>query len=107
MNAGIVHHQRLAWDCARAFIAVADTDRDYFWLCNEVRRLLGPQYEVALSDARNRLVLARRPDAAQIEAGLWRARMEDALRERPELVLALASLVEDARQRAEALFPIG
>ena len=107
MNAGIVHHQRLAWDCARAFVAVADSDRDYFWLCNEVRRLLGPRYEVALSDARNRLTLAARPDTAQIEAGLWRARMEDALRERPELALALAGLVEDAQRRVGALFPIG
>jgi hypothetical protein len=107
MNVGIVHHQRLAWDCARAFIAVADSDRDYFWLCNEVRRLLGPHYEIALSDARNRLMLAARPDTPQIEAGLWRARMEDVLRERPELALALASLVEDARQRVEELYPIG
>jgi hypothetical protein len=107
MNAGIVHHQRLAWDCARAFIAVADSDRDYFWLCNEVRRLLGPQYEMALSDARIRLMRAARPDTPQIEAGLWRARMEDMLRERPELALALASLMEDARRRVEEFYSIG
>jgi hypothetical protein len=107
MSVGIVHHQRLAWDCARAFIAVTDSDPDYFWLSNEVRRLLGPEYEVALSDARTRLMFAARPEAPQIEAGLWRARMEDALRQRPELVLALAALVEDARRRAEGPYPIG
>jgi hypothetical protein len=103
----IVHHQRLAWDCARAFVAVVDSDRDYFWLCDEVRRLLGPEYELALSDARTRLQLAARPDAPQIEAGLWRARMEDALRERPGLVPALGALVEETRQRADSLSPIG
>jgi hypothetical protein len=107
MSMGIVHHQRLAWDCARAFIAVTDSDRDYLWLSNELRRLLGPGYELALSDARTRLMFAARPDTPQIEAGLWRARMEDVLRQRPELALALAALVEDARRRAEALYPIG
>ena len=107
MTQRIVHHQRLAWDCARAFMAVVDGDRDYFWLCRQVRQLLGPDYEAALSDARTRLMLAARPEAPQIEAGLWRARMEDALRERPDLVLALAALVEDARERAQTLYPIG
>jgi hypothetical protein len=107
MTQRIVHHQRLAWDCARAFMAAADSDRDYFWLCHEVRRLLGPEYELALSDARTRLLLAARPDTPQREAGLWRARMEDTLRERPELALALAALVEDAGRRVDALYPIG
>jgi hypothetical protein len=107
MTQGILHHQRLAWDCARAFVAVADSDRDYFWLCHEVRRLLGPDYELALSDARTRLLLAARPDTPQREAGLWRARIEDALRDRPELALALSALMEDARRRADALYSIG
>jgi hypothetical protein len=52
-------------------------------------------------------MFAARPEAPQIEAGLWRARMEDALRERPDLMLALAALVEDAREHARALYPIG
>ncbi len=107
MTHGIVHQQRLAWDCARTFTAAADSDRDYFWLCHQVRRLLGPEYEQALSDARTRLLLAARPDAPQVEAGLWRARMEDALRERPELVYALADLVEETRRRTRSLEPIG
>ena len=107
MTTRIVHQQRLAWDCARAFMAVASCDHDYFWLAGEVRRLLGTDYELALSDARNRLLLDARPETPQIEAGLWRARMEDALRGRPELSPALASLVVGARQRVEMLSPIG
>jgi len=43
----------------------------------------------------------------QVEAGLWRARMEDVLRERPELVLVLSDLAEEARRRVEGLYPIG
>jgi hypothetical protein len=107
MTRGIVHHQRLAWDCARAFVAAVDSDREYFWLCREVNRLLGPQYELALSDSPARLFTAIRPDAPQVETGLWRARMEDVLRERPELVLVLSDLAEEARRRVEGLYPIG
>ncbi len=105
MTHGIVHHQRLAWDCALAFTSVADSD--YYWLCGNVRRLLGPQYEQALSGMRTRLMYPVRSDAPQVEAGLWRARIEDALRERPEIVYALADLVAEVRRRAEALYPIG
>ncbi len=107
MTRGIVHHQRLAWDCALAFVAAVDNDSQYFWLCREVNRLLGPQHEQALSDSRTRLFAATRSDAAQVEAGLWRARIEDVLRERPELVLVLADLAEEARRRVEGLYPIG
>jgi hypothetical protein len=107
MTRGIVHHQRLAWDCARAFVAAVDHDREYFWLCREVSRLLGPQYEPALSDSRARLFTATRPDAPQVEAGLWRARIEDVLRERPELAYVLADLAEEARRRVDGLYPIG
>jgi hypothetical protein len=33
--------------------------------------------------------------------------MEDVLRERPELVLVLSDLAEEARRRVEGLYPIG
>jgi hypothetical protein len=102
-----IHHQRLAWDSARAFMDVVDGDRDYFWLSAQIGRLLGPDYETALSDARTRLFARTRPDARQVETGLWRARIEDLLRDRPELAPALESLVDDARQRSQRLYPIG
>jgi hypothetical protein len=107
MTPGIVHHQRLAWDCARAFVAAVDHDSQYLWLRREVNRLLGPQYEHAMSDSRDRLSTATRPDAPQAEAGLWRARIEDVLRERPDLALVLADLAEEARRRVDGLYPIG
>jgi len=100
MSKRIVHHQRLAWDCARAFVALIDDDRDCAWLLARTRELLGADYELALSDARARLLWGGRRDAASIEAGLWRARVEDLLAERPGLSPALESLVEAARTRA-------
>lgn len=107
MRRGIVHHQRLAWDCARAFVTALEQDRQFYWLCRELSRLAGSEYELALSDSRARLSRATRTDAPQVETGLWRARMEDLLRERPELVLVLADLAEEARRRVDGLYPIG
>jgi hypothetical protein len=100
MTQTIVHHQRLAWDCARAFTMVAEDDYGYHWLSGELSALLGPDYELALSDAHARLRYSTRLDALPAEAGLWRARIEDLLGHRPELELALASLCRDAAQRA-------
>jgi hypothetical protein len=100
MTQTIVHHQRLAWDCARAFTAIAEDDYGYHWLFRELNALLGPNYGLALSDAHTRLRYTTRPDAVPAEAGLWRARIEDVLRQRPELELALAALARDAAQRA-------
>jgi hypothetical protein len=100
MTQTIVHHQRLAWDCARAFTAVVEDDLGYHWLSGELRTVLGPDYELALSDSHARLRYSTRPDAMSAETGLWRARIEDALRQRPELAPALDALARDAGQRA-------
>lgn len=100
MTGGIVHPQRLAWDGARAFVALADTDQDYFWLGARLRELLGAEFELALSDTRTRLVWQIRANAVNVEAGLWRARLADVLAERPEVGIALRHLIGDARARA-------
>src|SRR5699024_3554606 len=106
MTRGIVHPQRLAWDGARAFVALADTDQEYFWLGAQLRELLGAEFELALSDTRTRLIWQSRENAISIEAGLWRARLADLLAERPELCLALGHLVGDARARAAEPFAL-
>jgi hypothetical protein len=97
MAPGIVDQQRLAWNCARAFAATADTDRLYFWLCARVRELLGADQEAALYQSRLRLLNSGRPDAVQVEVAIWRARLVDLLSERPELSIALGMLVDDVR----------
>jgi hypothetical protein len=100
MTQTIVHHQRLAWDCARAFTAVAEDDYGYQWLSGQLRVVLGPDHELALSDSHTRLRYTTRLDAMSAEAGLWRARIEDTLRQRPELAPALDTLARDAGRRA-------
>ncbi|GIH12019.1 hypothetical protein [Rugosimonospora africana] len=105
MTRSIVHPQRLAWDGARAFVALADSDREYFWLGARLRELLGADHEQALSDSRTRLMWQIRTNAVSIEAGLWRARLADVLAERPELALALRYLIDEARARAAEPYP--
>ena len=106
MTGRIVHHQRLAWDCARAFVTLAAAEHEYYWLQARLRELLGPDFAADLSDSRTRLLWTRRPDASPAEAGLWRAKVVDLLGERPELCLALESLMSEAQARAAELSPV-
>jgi hypothetical protein len=102
MTPGILHPQRLAWDGARAFVALAGTDEEYFWLGGRLRELLGAEFELALSDTHTRLVWQLRENAVSVEAGLWRARLADLLAERPQLCPAVRRLIDEARARADA-----
>jgi hypothetical protein len=104
MTSGIIHQQRLAWDCARVLAEAADTDRLYFWVGARLRELLGPEHEWVLSQSRTRLLIGARSDQRQVESGLWRARLEDTLRERPELSIALTMLTDDIRARLGSPF---
>jgi hypothetical protein len=104
MTTGIIHQQRLAWDCARVLAEAADTDQLYFWVGARLRELLGAEHEWMLSQSRTRLLVEARPDQRQVESGLWRARLEDVLRERPELSIALSLLTDDIRARLGSPF---
>jgi hypothetical protein len=99
MPTGIIHQQRLAWDCARVLAEAADTDQLYFWVGARLRELLGPEHEWMLSQSRTRLLIGARSDQRQVESGLWRAKLEDVLRERPELTVALSLLAGEIRTR--------
>ncbi len=105
MTRGIIHPQRLAWDGARAFVALADTDQEYFWLGGRLRELLGTEFELALSDTRTRLMWQLRESAVSVEAGRWRARLADLLAEHPELCPAVRQLVDEARARVDEGYP--
>jgi hypothetical protein len=97
MTVGVVHHARLAWDAARIVVAVADGDEDrlYQWLAGRLDTICGWEYEQALSISRTRLMYQLRADATAVEAGMWRARLQDLLDRRPELVPPLQALVEE------------
>ncbi|MCI4064592.1 hypothetical protein MRQ36_19220 [Micromonospora sp. R77] len=86
----VIHQPRVAWDAAR-LVVDAVRDEDVFrWFSAAVGDLLGPTVEDALEVTRHRLLWAEHQ--ASIEAGRWRVRLEDALRDRPEVAGELHSL---------------
>jgi hypothetical protein len=100
MTTRILHHPRVAWDLARAVVAGAgSTDELYAWLNLRVAQLLGDSYARDLYDTRVRLVRAERPDVRQVEAGRWRARIEDVLGFHPDLAEDLSLLHLDTSFR--------
>ncbi|MET7877710.1 hypothetical protein [Micromonospora profundi] len=87
-----LHQPRVAWEAARVLVG-ATRDEDLFdWLSVQVGDLLGPTCQESLERTRDQL--RHDPDGtrASVETGLWRARLEDVLRDRPGLAGELQSL---------------
>jgi hypothetical protein len=102
MPPSIVHHPRVAWDCARLLVTMAETGDELFgWFSGQVGQLLGDAYQRDLGLTRARLRRRARPDVAHVEAGLWRMRFEDLLLTDPELAEDLRIL------RLQALTRLG
>ncbi|SCG68678.1 hypothetical protein [Micromonospora coxensis] len=91
----VVHHPRLAWDTARLFVAAADDAELFAWLAHQVGEILGPAHEQELRDTGARVSYPAE-DRSPVEAGIWRVRLEDLLRARPEVVEPLRSLTVTA-----------
>jgi hypothetical protein len=92
----VIHQPRVAWDGARAFVRAAGTPA-YLVFADYVDAWLGPELRIRLEDTRERVfdnLVWNDGDryVTDIEAGKWRARLEDLLRERPELVGAVQEL---------------
>ena len=100
MGARIYHQPRVAWDLARIVASLATSEDDlYVWFSTRVGELLGPSYRRHLYDTRARLATSTRDDAPLVEAGLWRARLEDVLRGQADLAEDLHILRLDAASR--------
>jgi hypothetical protein len=88
--ATIVHQPRVAWDGARAFVfAAGSPDAEDF--ANKVQSRLGREAYIQFFDTQYHLfvgLLETGGDryASDVEAGKWRVRLEDLLRNRPELI---------------------
>lgn len=92
----LIHQPRLAWDGARAFVRVAGTPA-YPVFADHVRAWLGPELHARLEDTRERVfanMVWNDGDryVTDVEAGQWRARLEDLLREQPDLAPAVQEL---------------
>jgi hypothetical protein len=99
MTAQVLHHPRLAWDGARAIVRMLESGQPYAWLAEQLGDLLGPEYRHALFDSWHRIWVTDRPDAPQVEAGLWRVRLEDFLRAHPDRAMALLAFLHEATAR--------
>jgi len=98
MTTEVVHQPRVAYDAARAFVAVAaDPAVPAAAIAARMTELLGTGYGEALLASRRRLTASTRPEAPLGEVGVWRARLEDALRARPELAREVRALGAEAR----------
>ena len=96
MTATVIHQPRVAWDSARAIIRVAQSPY-YEPFANHVFERLGPDLFAALEETRDRLAdnLIRTGGdryVTDVEAGKWRYRLEDLLRQRPDLAGTLIEL---------------
>ncbi|MGP4023051.1 hypothetical protein [Actinomadura sp. 3N407] len=84
-----VSPERVAFDAARVLVMAAGSDLCW-WISGEVGRCLGPNFEARLVETRLRL---QQEDAYYKEAGYWRAVLEDALSDRPDLADGLYSVI--------------
>ncbi|MCW3843979.1 hypothetical protein ONA70_28205 [Micromonospora yasonensis] len=86
----VIHHPRVAWDAARVIVESVHDEQLFSWVRQELGGLLGSAAQAALTETRDRL---RRDGDARVpvEAGLWRVRLEDLLRDRPELAGQVSS----------------
>jgi len=100
MSARVVHQPRVAWDFVQVLIDVVVAGEDlYAWFAGRVGEVLGTAYRVQLHDTRARLFAGRRIDIREVEMGVWRARLEDALIGEPDLAEDLRILRLDAAAR--------
>jgi hypothetical protein len=98
----IVQHQpRIAWDTALALIGAALADDTTFTRCRDrVAAAIGPAAASALEESRHRLTgPSAAPNEAQVQTGLWRVRLEDALRSNPHVGGVLRDLTAEVGPR--------
>ena len=97
MSQSVVHQPRVAWDGARAFVRAAHSP-EYFGFAARLLDALGPDLYGALASTRQRLTAASVESSdddrftADVEASRWRVRLEELLRERPDLTSVVSEL---------------
>lgn len=101
MTQSVIHQPRVAWEAARAFVRMAGGP-DYDAFSGRVLSRLGTVVYGDLADTRQRLLAASMDSsdsdrfAADVEAGKWRVRLEDLLRNNPALIAPVQELTEAA-----------
>jgi hypothetical protein len=96
----VIHQPRVAWDGARAIVRAAGSAH-YEGFANRMLQRLGSTMYGDFADTRQRLLAAYVETGgdhfvADVEAGKWRVRLEDLLRERPEFSVVILDLTTEA-----------
>jgi hypothetical protein len=90
-----LHSARVAFEGSTVFVAAANS-RAFEWLSEMFRTYLGVMYELQLAETRLRLQL---DEVSYPESAAWRARLEELLDGRPDLVPVVRQLVEQTSER--------
>ena len=95
-----VHQPRVAWDGARAFVQAAGSPHSEQFAAR-VLSLLGSEVYGQFADTRQRLLTALVETggdryAADVESGKWRVRLEDLMRQKPQLIDTVQGLTGEA-----------
>jgi hypothetical protein len=93
------HVPRVAWDGARTIVHACADGNWAVWFANWINAQAGPPFGQLVMDSRARLAAGYGYEAAALEAGMWRVRLSDLMRERPDLIEPLAAIVLDAAGR--------
>jgi hypothetical protein len=99
MTTRVVNRERLAWDAARVVVRVLSSDQVGRWLHEQMTTRLGPAPAAALVESRLRMWASPRPDAPQVEAGIWRAKLAGLLTEDAALAHPLRAMMAEAVER--------
>lgn len=97
MSPTVIHHPRVAWDGALAIVR-AVRGPGYEAYARQVHYRLGPDARAAFMESRERIEAAEAllpgdRGASDVEAGRWRVRLEEAMRNEPGLVDEVLALV--------------
>ncbi|TKK87507.1 hypothetical protein FDA94_16900 [Herbidospora galbida] len=88
--------RRVAWEAARVLVE-ASTAETYWWVSDMVGRHLGVMYQLKLAETRLRLV--ENDEFTVAETGTWRARLDELLGDRPDLMPLVADLTKETAAR--------
>jgi hypothetical protein len=99
MTAPVVHRPRVAWDGALAFVRACEDVTVFAWFKAEVWQLLGAAFYTMVSTSHVRLMTAEDERTHQMEAGIWRVRLNELLATRPDLTAPLLTLIGEVHER--------
>jgi hypothetical protein len=104
MQATIQHQQRIAWDAALAVtVAARGDDATFAWCRGRLAAALGSMTAAAFDATRHRLAdPSAAPNELQIQAGVWRVRLDDALRNNPAVAKDIGNLAVEVAARHSA-----